>query len=316
MGTAPFAVPSLQALHAAGYPLLAVVTQPDRPHGRGAQVRPGPVKRTALELGLPVLQPEKASDPAFIAQVAALAPGLIAVVAYGQILRPALLALPPLGCVNVHGSVLPELRGAAPIQWAVIRGYQETGVTTMFIDPGMDTGDLLLQATEPICPADTAGSLAERLAPVGAALLVETVRRIERGEACRQPQDPERATYAPLLRKEDGLIDWSAPAAAIRNRIHGCNPAPGAYTYREGRLLKLWRAEALPETALPAPLPPGTVAAAPGGDLRVAAGTGLVRLLELQPESRARLSGAEFRRGYQVQAGEHWNAVPSKAAPA
>src|SRR5262245_20323324 len=286
MGTAAFAVPSLRGLHETGHPLVGVVTQPDRPSGRGSQVRPGPVKQAALELGLPVLQPEKASDPAFIAEVVARAPAMVVVVAYGQILRPALLDLPPLGCVNVHGSLLPELRGAAPVQWAVIRGYQETGVTTMFMDPGMDTGDILLQAREPVHPDDTAGRLAERLAPVGAALLVETVHRIERGDAVRRPQDHHCATYAPMLKTEDGRVDWSEPAVAIRNRIHGCNPAPGAFTTRAGRLLKLWRAEALPG---PAPGPPGTVAPSPEGDLLVATGDAVLRLLEVQPESRGRL---------------------------
>src|SRR5436309_85167 len=174
MGTASFAVPSLLRLHSAGHTLLAAVTQPDRPHGRGGGLAPGPVKQAALELRVPILQPEKASDPAFVAQVAALRPDLIIVVAYGQILKPALLDLPPLGCINVHASLLPELRGAAPIQWAVIRGYPESGVTTMLMDSGMDTGPILLQQSEPIRADDTAGTLAERLAPLGAALLIDT----------------------------------------------------------------------------------------------------------------------------------------------
>jgi methionyl-tRNA formyltransferase len=303
MGTAPFAVPSLQALRAAGHSLLAVVTQPDRVHGRGSAVRPGPVKVAAGEAGIPVMQPEKASHPEFIESVRGLGAELIVVVAYGQILRPALLEVPPLGCVNVHGSLLPELRGAAPVQWAIMRGCRETGVTTMYMDAGMDTGDMILQEREPIAPEDTAGTLGERLARKGARLLVETVRRIEAGSAPRVPQDNARATYAPLLRKENGAVDWSQPAAAVRNRIHGCNPAPGAFTTRQGQAVKLWRAEVAERTEGAAP---GTVLEGSGAELLVQAGEGAVRLLEVQPESRARMSGAEYRRGYQVRAGERW----------
>lgn len=311
MGTAAFAVPSLLALHEAGHPLPTVVTQPDRPHGRGARVEPGPIHRAASELDLPVLQPEKASDPAFIDQVRALRPDLIIVVAYGQILRPALLEVPPLGCVNVHASLLPLLRGAAPVQWAILRGLRETGVTTMFMDPGMDTGDVILQAAEPVAPGDTAGSLAARLAPAGAQLLLETVRQVEQGTAPRAPQDATAATYAPALCKEDGEVRWTGRAEGVRNRIHGCNPAPGAFTTRAGSRLKLWRAEAL---ATPAPAPPGTVLDGPG--LLVTAGDTVVRLLEVQPESRARMTGEEFRRGHRVPPGERLGMGLAESAPA
>jgi methionyl-tRNA formyltransferase len=301
MGTAQFAVPCLRAVLAAGPEVPAVVTQPDRPHGRGMKLRPSPVKVAALEAGLDVLQPEKASHPEFVEHLRRLSPGVIVVVAYGQILRPAVLDIPPLGCINVHGSLLPELRGAAPIQWAIIRGFRETGVTTMFMDPGMDTGDMILKRTLPIHPTDTAGTLAERLAPLGAELLVETLRRIETEAAPREPQEHDRATYAPMLKREDGAIAWNQPAEAVRNRIHGCNPAPGAYARRSADTVKIWRADVVP----------GAPQASPGSvldpkQLVIAAGEGALRLLEVQPENRARLDGEAFCRGYRVTPGEVW----------
>lgn len=299
MGTAPFAVPCLRALVQAGHRVQSVVSQPDRVRGRGMQLQPTPVKSAALELCLPVLQPEKASRPEFIDELRALAPQLIVVVAYGQILRPAVLEIPPLGCVNVHGSLLPELRGAAPLQWSILRGYAETGVTTMFMDAGMDTGDMLLKAATGIRPEDTAGSLAERLAPLGAELLLQTVAGIEAGTIRREPQDPERATYAPMLRKEDGAIDWSASAEEIRNRIHGCNPSPGAFAGRSGEPVKLWRAEVVEGAGAP-----GTVLDAER--LVIAAGEGAVRVHEIQPENRARMSPDAYQRGYRVALGEVW----------
>jgi methionyl-tRNA formyltransferase len=299
MGTAPFAVPCLRALVQAGHRVKSVVSQPDRVRGRGMQLQPTPVKTAALELGLPVLQPEKASRPEFIDELRALAPQLIVVVAYGQILRPAVLEIPPLGCVNVHGSLLPELRGAAPIQWSILRGYRETGVTTMFMDAGMDTGDMLLKAVTEIRPEDTAGSLAERLAPLGADLLLRTVADIEAGTIRREPQGSERATYAPMLRKEDGAIDWSWRAEEIRNRIHGCNPSPGAFATRNGEPVKLWRAEVVEGSGAP-----GTVLDAER--LVVATAVEAVRICEIQPENRARMSPEAYQRGYRVTAGEVW----------
>jgi methionyl-tRNA formyltransferase len=302
MGTAPFAVPSLEALVSAGHEVAAAVTQPDRPQGRGLASRASPVKIWAAERGLPVLQPEKARDPVFVQALTALEPELIVVVAYGQILKPAVLEIPPLGCVNVHGSLLPELRGAAPIQWAILRGFRETGVTTMFMDPGMDTGDIILQAREPIRPEDTAGDLAARLAPLGADLLVETVARIAAGDAPRAPQDHDRATYAPLLSREDGAISWEGDAESIRNRIHGCNPAPGAYAVGpDGRGVKIWRAQVVAE-ALPSGAP-GEILRVEERGVVVACGQGLIRLIEVQPESRPRQQAAAYARGYRLAAG-------------
>jgi methionyl-tRNA formyltransferase len=304
MGTAEFAVPGLQAAAEAGHQVLAVVSQPDRPRGRGMKLQPSPVTAEARERGLPVLQPEKASQPEFVASLRDLEPQVIVVVAYGQILRPAVLDLPPLGCINVHGSLLPELRGAAPIQWAIIRGHRETGVTTMFMDAGMDTGDMILKAAVPIAPGETAGELSRRLAPLGANLLVETLARVEAGTAPRTPQDDTAATYAPMLKKEDGVIDWKLPAAQICNRIHGCNPMPGASTEREGHTVRLWRAQPLPTDDAAPRKPPGTVLEGEG--VVLAAGEGRVRLVEVQPENRGRMSGEAFRHGYHVTPGERW----------
>jgi len=258
-----------------------------------------------------VLQPEKASQPEFVEALRALAPEAIVVVAYGQILRPAVLDIPPLGCVNVHGSLLPKLRGAAPIQWAVIRGERETGVTTMFMDAGMDTGDMILQTSVPVTDEDTAGSLSERLAPSGAQLLVRTLDLLSRGEAPHRPQDPAAATYAPMLKREDGLIDWAQPATAIRNRIHGCNPSPGALALRDGRPVKLWRARVEEEELVAGSAPePGTVVRLEAGGPVVAAGVGVVQLLELQPESRPRMSGGDYLRGYPLTRGQRFTPPP------
>lgn len=302
MGTAPFAVPCLRALLDAGHTVSAVVSQPDRPRGRGMKLQPSAVKELALERGLPVLQPEKASQPEFIEELRRLAPQVMVVVAYGQILRPAVLEIPPLGCINVHGSLLPELRGAAPIQWSILRGDAVTGVTTMYMDVGMDTGDMIYTATCPIQPSDTTLELAQRLAPLGAELLVKTLADLEQGTAPRTPQDAARATYAPMLGRETGRVDWTRSAVEIRNQIHGCNPSPGAFSARGEELVKLWRAEVV--TGYEA-LTPGTVLDAE--QLVVATGAGALRLLEVQPANRGRLTGAEYSRGYRVQAGEVWS---------
>jgi methionyl-tRNA formyltransferase len=302
MGTAPFAVPCLAALLDAGHRVSAVVSQPDRPRGRGMKLQPSAVKALALERGLPVLQPEKASQPEFIEELRRLAPQVLVVVAYGQILRPAVLEIPPLGCINVHGSLLPELRGAAPIQWSIIRGYAETGVTTMYMDVGMDTGDMIYTAACPIQPHDTTIDLAERLAPLGAELLVKTLADLEAGVAPRTVQDSAQATYAPMLKREDGAVDWTRSAVEIRNRIHGCNPSPGGFTRRGEELIKLWRAEIVTGIEVQAP---GVVLDA--AELVISTGDGALRLLEVQPENRGRLSGADYARGYRVQAGEIWS---------
>jgi methionyl-tRNA formyltransferase len=265
-------------------------------------LQPSAVKVAALDLGIPVLQPEKASDPVFIQELAALEPQAIVVVAYGQILRPAVLDLPPLGCVNLHGSILPKLRGAAPIQWAVIHGFRETGVTTIQMDPGMDSGPILLTEQTEILAGETAGELAIRLAPIGARLLCRSIASLETGALQPQPQDPTLATFAPMLRRGDGAIRWSEPAPQIVQRILGCNPSPGAYALRERDPVKLWRARVAPGLA---DLAPGTVASL--DPLTIASGSEWIILDEVQPASRARVSGSAFARGWRARVGERWH---------
>jgi methionyl-tRNA formyltransferase len=239
LGTPAFAVPTLESLVAAGYDVLSVVTQPDRPSGRGRRLAASPVKEAALRLGLPVYQPERIRRPDAVAVLAGLRPDIMVVVGYGQILPQTVLDIPPHGIINVHASLLPEYRGAAPVQWAIANGATRTGVTTMRIDAGLDTGDMLLKAETEIGPEETALELGARLAAMGAALLIETLERIE--TIAPHKQDAAQATYAPLLKKENGLIDWRQPAQAIHNRVRGFQPWPGAYTRFRGQQLHIWK---------------------------------------------------------------------------
>jgi len=303
MGTAPFAVPCLEALAAAEHRVLAVVTQPDRPAGRRRRPQASAVKTAALALELPLLQPEKASDPEFVDRLRALEPALIVVVAYGQILRPAVLAIPRLGCVNVHASLLPKYRGAAPIQRALMAGEAETGVCTMLMDAGMDTGPLLRVAREPIRPEDTAGDLGARLSARGASLLVETVAELAAGRLSPSPQDDSQATLAPRIQAEDAVLHWADSAVALRNRLHACNPRPGAVARRAGRRVKLWRAEITP-TGNGGKL--GEVLAVDDRGIVIQTGVGALRVLEAQTEGRRRQPAAEFARGQRVAVGEQW----------
>ncbi len=298
MGTPDFAVPALQALRGSPHRVVQVVTQPDRPRGRGRQAAAPPVKTAALEMGLPVVQPESIRDPEFLQAVRTLAPDLLVVVAFGQILKPALLETPRLGAVNIHASLLPKYRGAAPIQWAIINGERQTGVTTMFMDAGLDTGDMLLRHSEPILPEDTAGTLHDRLAVSGAELLLETLDRLER--LAPIPQKDEESSYAPLLTKADGHISWDRPAEAIDWRVRGVSPWPGAFTFIQDRRVKLFRTLPLED---PASAPPGTVVPGFPDELRVATGRGVLSLLELQGASGRRLPVADFLRGFPVTPG-------------
>ncbi|HET8647193.1 MAG TPA: methionyl-tRNA formyltransferase, partial [Vicinamibacteria bacterium] len=227
LGSGAFAIPSLQALLAAGHEVAAVVSQPDREKGRGLQPAPPPLKTAALERGLPVLQPRRVREPEAQAALRALGPELQVVAAYGQILPPSVIDIAPRGTVNVHGSLLPRYRGAAPVQWAIAHGETETGVTTMMIDAGLDTGAILLSRSTPIGEEETAPELEARLAQMGGALLVETIAGLERGTVHPVPQDHQRATLAPLLQKEDGRVDWTWPAAVIARRIRAFQPWPG-----------------------------------------------------------------------------------------
>ena len=300
MGTPDFAVPSLQALLKSDEEVVGVVTQPDRPKGRGQVLTPSPVKQVALREHIPILQPTKMKDPEFLAALAAWKPDLIAVAAFGRILPPAILSLPPKGCINVHGSLLPKYRGAGPIQWAIINGETETGITTMLMDEGMDTGAMLLQEKIAIAPDDTAGSLSPRLAEVGGRLLVETLARLKAGTVVPQVQDHAQATMAPLLKKEDGVIDWTLPATAIANRIRGMTPWPGAYTFLEKDRWMLYRAVAL---AVPSATPPGRITAVTKDAIHVATGEGILAVKELQPANSRRMTVAQYLAGHPIQAG-------------
>ena len=301
-GTPAFAVPTLAALVRAGFPVRLVVTQPDRPQGRGMEVAPSPVKQKAQELGLPVSQPEKIKNNAeFRAQLELLAPRAIVVVGYGRIIPPWMIALPPLGNINLHASLLPKYRGAAPIQWAIARGERVTGVTTMRIDEGLDTGDILLQRELPITPADTAETIAPPLAHLGADLMVETLRGLDAGRITPRQQDDARASLAPILQKEDGLIDFSRTAEENANRLRGFQPWPGAYTTLRGKNLRITSAQAA--TATPA-LAPGELRAEGARLLAGCAGGTALHLLELQPEGKKPMTARDFISGYRPQPGE------------
>lgn len=299
-GTPPFAVFTLEALVAAGFPVPLVVTQPDRPKGRGLDVISSPVKQSALRLGLPITQPDKIkNNDEFRAQLSALKPDVIVVVGYGRIVPQWMLDLPPLGNINLHASLLPKYRGAAPIQWAIAQGECVTGVTTMRIDAGLDTGDILLQREMPINDDDTAETLAPRLAQVGADLMAETLRGLQSGSIQPRPQDSSLATFAPILNKEDGLLDFSRPASELINRIRGFQPWPGAYTRFRGKNLHIWKA-APASKALPI-----AEFDLMGEHLLVGCGHNTsFELLEIQLEGKKRSSARDFVHGYRPQSGE------------
>jgi methionyl-tRNA formyltransferase len=294
MGTAELAGPCLEALaKLPGHEIAAVFTQPDRPKGRDLKPAPPPVRITADRLRLPVHQPAKIKEADALMQAAQ--PDLIVIVAYGQILPKAVLDIPQLGCINVHTSLLPRWRGAAPIQYAILNGDSETGVTTMFINERMDAGDIILQRPEPVRTDDTSGLLHDRLATLGAKLLVETVGLIESGKAPRTSQDESRATYAKKISKEDGHIDWTQPAEHIERRIRAFDPWPGAYTFSGEMMLKIWKATVI-ESASGAPgeVSPGFV---------IATNRGSLRILELQPSGGKRMRAEEFLRGHRIEPG-------------
>jgi methionyl-tRNA formyltransferase len=309
-GSGAFAVPALKRLHAADYPLLGVVSQPPKPAGRGMHLTKTPVHQVAESLGLPVWTPERCRNPAFIEQVRTLAPDLIVLAAYGKILPAELLQIAPLGNWNLHPSLLPKYRGAAPIQHAILNGETETGVTLMEMTPEMDAGDIYLQVVEPIDPAEDAGMVEQRLAERAASLLLEGLERLRQGTLTRTPQDHSQATYAPLIRKEDTFIRWEEPAERCHNRVRAFSPKPGACTYWRGKLLKIWRTEPIPSPEVPGE--PGVLLQVHADGLVVACGRDALRILELQPENRARMSAKAFINGYRPQPGERLQpAVPS-----
>ena len=300
MGTPNFAAASLEALLRSEDSVVGIVTQPDRPKGRGQILTPSPVKLLAQRQQIPLLQPLKMKDPEFLQALAGWKPDLIAVTAFGRILPPAILSLPPLGCINVHGSLLPKYRGAGPIQWAIINGETETGITTMLMDEGMDTGAMLLQEAISITPDDTAGTLSPRLAEIGGRLLVETITRLKTGTLVPRHQDSSRATLAPVLKKEDGAIDWALPATALANRVRGLSPWPGAFTTVGGDRWTIWRALALPG---PLTKPPGVIVAITHEAIHVATGEGVLAVMELQPANSRRMAVSQYLAGHPVAVG-------------
>jgi methionyl-tRNA formyltransferase len=301
-GTPNFAVPTLEKLIAEGFSVRLVVTNPDERSGRGYEMKPPPVKRAAAGASLEVYQPAKLKEPQVVDYLSPIKPDAIVVVAYGHILPQWLIDLPRLGCVNLHASLLPKYRGAAPIQWALIRGESVTGIATMQIDAGLDTGDLLLTREVSIFDDDTAESLSERLAILGADLMVETLRGLETGQVRPIAQDHARATLAPILKKEDGRIDWSQPATAIWNRVRGLRPWPGAYTNLGGKRLHVWTA-CRPVAGDASTLACGTLIVE-HGTLRVACGEGtILEPVEVQLEGRNRLAVREFLNGVRIPSG-------------
>ena len=300
MGTPEVAAFSLQRLFKAPEPVVGVVTQPDRPAGRGRKTILSPVRRAAEIHGVPTLAPEKIRDPSFFDVLSKWAPDLIVVVAYGRILPRQILELAPHGCLNVHYSLLPKYRGAAPVPWAIIGGEEKSGVTTMRLVEKMDAGPIFLQRENSVAPNDTTASLQAKLAPVGAELLVETIAGLKAGNLTPQAQDESKVTYAPVLKKENGLIDWNLPAVSIERRVRGFNPWPSAYTYLAGNLLKIHRARVIEMAEKAAP---GEVLKADKEGLWIATGDGALSLEEVQLENRKKMTAREFLNGTRVEKG-------------
>jgi methionyl-tRNA formyltransferase len=301
MGTPEFAVPSLEILVHHPYQVIGVVTQPGRPKGRGKQWTPPPVKMFAEQHHLTVLQPERAKDQEFMDAFRKLAPDLVAVAAFGQLLPKGILDLPPLGCINVHPSLLPKYRGAAPLNWTIIQGETRSGVTIMRMDEGMDSGDILVQEETPVGPDETVGELHDRLAKMGAELLLKTIQMIEDGTVRRTRQDQAAVTFAPRLKKEDGIIHWHRGVDDIIRLVRGLSPSPCAFTFLQGKTLKIFLAAG---RKLPVDQVPGRISEVTQEGLPVAAGDGLVFLREVQLEGKKRMPVQDFLRGYPLRPGE------------
>jgi methionyl-tRNA formyltransferase len=300
-GTPDFALPAFRALAEEGHVVVGAVTQPDRPAGRGRGVTMSPVKRVALEDGIPVLQPERARGDDFLAEIRALEPDISVVVAYGQILRPEVLDLPPLGSVNIHASLLPELRGAAPIQWAILRGYETTGVTIMRMDEGLDSGPMLFRVEERIQEDETGSELTSRLSEIGAEALIDALALMESEGLVAEPQDHSRATYAPKLNREMARIDWARPAAEVSRQIRALDSVPGAWSMlASGKPVKLFRPRVDERSGQPGEVLQADAAAG----VLVAAGEGSVWVQEAQPPGKRRMTGGEWVRGRGIDVGD------------
>lgn len=300
MGTPDFSVPALEALVEGGHEVVAAITQPDKPKGRGKAVLMTPVKEKAMELGIPVYQPVKVREPEFVEKLWQMEPDAIVVVAFGQILPKSILEIPRYGCVNIHASLLPKYRGAAPIQWAVIDGERESGVTTMFMNEGLDTGDMLEKEAVTLDPKETGGSLHDKLSAIGGRLILSTLKGLEDGTLKGTPQTDEGTCYAKMLKKSLGDIDWTMDAAAIERLIRGLNPWPSAYTCLHGKTLKIWDGDVLGREY---GVEPGTVAEVAKDRLVVQTGQGSLAIRSLQLEGKKRMDAGDFLRGYAVEAG-------------
>ncbi len=301
MGTPDFAVPSLDILVKSGYEVAAVVTQPDKPKGRGNKLTPPPVKEYALNNNIPVLQPEKVKTGTFAQQLREIAPDLLVTVAYGRILPQEVLDIPPYGCVNVHGSLLPKYRGAAPIQWSVINGDSITGITTMYTDIGMDTGDMLLKREVEIGINETAGELHDKLSIIGAEVLLETLKELEKRTLVRIPQPAYEATYVTMISKETGRIDWSKTMEQIHNLVRGTDPWPGAYTFYKGERMRVWKTE---YSNIEKASKPGEIIEVKKEGILVGTGKGNIMLKEIQFDSGKRLKVEQYLAGHSIDKGE------------
>ncbi len=309
MGTPVCAAATLESLMEGPDEVVGVVTQPDRPSGRGQATTPSPVRQVAERRGIPVLTPVKMKDPGLRERLAGWRPDLVVVVAYGRILPRSILDLAPLGCVNVHYSLLPKYRGAAPMQWAILQGETVTGVTTMRLVTEMDAGPVLLAEEAPLDPDETAPTLEAKLVPVGARLLARTVAGLRQGTLAARPQDPAGVTFAPMLKKVDGVIDWARPALEIERRVRAFTPWPSAFTYWQGKLVKVHRASLAAAAAGHEPEAPGVVLRGDADGLCVATGAGALILTELQMEGRKRMPAAAFLRGAGLRAGMRFGEV-------
>jgi methionyl-tRNA formyltransferase len=303
MGTPDFAATILDKIIQSGHEVIGVVTQPDKQKGRGKEFSAPPVKELALANHLPVYQPTKVRDPEFVETVREMAPEVIVVAAFGQLLPKSLLDIPPFGCINVHASLLPKYRGAAPIQYSIINGEEETGITIMYMDVQLDTGDMILQAKTTITEEETGGSLHDKLAVLGAHLLIEALVKVKEGTANRIPQEDSQATYVKILDKDMGRIDFSLPAKKIEQLIRGLNPWPSAYTYLEGKTLKLWQAEVENENPEYKTVQPGEIVEVRKDCVVVTTGEGLLVIKELQLEGKKRMTADAFLRGYSIPVG-------------
>lgn len=302
MGTPDFATGTLEEIVLAGHEVVGVVTQPDKPKGRGKNLMPTPVKEVAMKYNLPVYQPKKVREPEFVEVLRGLKPDVMVVAAFGQIISKEILEMPKYGCINVHASLLPAYRGAAPIQWAVINGDKESGVTIMQMDEGIDTGDMIEKVVVPIAEDETGGSLFDKLSQAGAKLCVKVLQDLEDGKAVREKQPEESTTpYAKMIDKKMGAIDWEKPAKEIEQLIRGLNPWPSAYTKLQGKTLKIWKAEVLEQDSKEAP---GQIAEVTKDSIAVQTGQGLLKVLELQLEGKKRMDAASFLRGYALKEGE------------